>query len=130
MGDESERDTERTVVQTYVPAYQRDQWDEHADQLGMNRSEFVKAMVQAGRSEFGASEPEESTQSEPGQEKSLESEVCEILEESGPLSWDELLSILTEDIESRLDTTLQDLQSSDRVRYSGRDGGYILEANS
>jgi hypothetical protein len=130
MGDESEHDTERTVVQTYIPAYQRDQWDEHADRLGMNRSEFVKAMVQAGRSEFGANEPGGSTQSEPDQEKSLEAEVCEILEESGPLSWDELLSDLTEDIESRLDATLQDLQSSDRVRYSGRDGGYILETDS
>jgi hypothetical protein len=125
MGEDSDPDTERTVVQTYVPAYQREEWDEHAERLGMNRSEFVKAMVQAGRSEFGTGEAE-STQQEAAN-ATLESEVCAILAESGSLSWDELLADLTEDIETRLETTLQDLQASDSVRYSGREGGYMLE---
>lgn len=40
---------ESVAVKTTVPAYQRDEWDQHADELGMSRSEFLRCMVQAGR---------------------------------------------------------------------------------
>jgi len=50
-------DTSRTAVKTYVPAYQKRLWADHADELGMSQSEFVRTMVQAGRSDF--SPPEE-----------------------------------------------------------------------
>lgn len=120
MGD-SERDTSRTAVQTYVPAYQRDQWDDHAEQLGMSRSEFVRTMVQAGRRGFGA-ETEESGSTD----DTLEDQVRGALSER-PLSWDELLAAVTGDIETRLEETIEQLQRADEVRYSGRQGGYILE---
>ena len=48
---------ERKVVKAYVPAYQKERWQEHADELGMNQSEFVKCMIQAGRRVY---QPEES----------------------------------------------------------------------
>jgi hypothetical protein len=126
---ESEADTSRTVVQTYVPAYQREEWDDHAEQLGMSRSEFVRTMVQAGRSGFGA---EPATAGESDEESTDESvpladRVREVLAESGPLDWEDLLAAVTGDIESRLEETLQELQSDDVVRYSGREGGYVLE---
>ena len=124
---ESGRDTSRTVVQTYVPAYQRDQWDNHAERLGMSRSEFVRSMVQAGRRGFGAEEPETaSPASNSESQESLDDRVREELV-SGPLSWEELLAAVTGDIETRLETTLQRLQESDELRYSGRQGGYVLE---
>lgn len=124
---ESGRDTSRTVVQTYVPAYQRDQWDKHAEQLGMSRSEFVRSMVQAGRRGFGAEGPETaSPASNSESQMSLDDRVREELA-SGPLSWEELLAAVTGDIETRLETTLQRLQESDELRYSGRQGGYVLE---
>ncbi len=125
---ESERDTARTVVQTYVPAYQRDQWDEHAEQLGMSRSEFVRSMVQAGRRGFGAEGPEpEHGAGDTASQESLDDQVCEALAASAPLSWEELLAAVTGDIESRLETTLQRLQENNELRYSGRQGGYVLE---
>lgn len=119
---ESERDTSRTVVQTYVPAYQRDQWDDHAEQLDMSRSEFVRAMVQAGRRGFGA----ETEQSGASSDDTLEERVREALSEEA-LSWEELLAAVTGDIEARLEETIEQLQRADEVRYSGRRGGYILE---
>lgn len=130
----SEADTERTVVKTYVPAYQREAWDDHADELDMSRSEFVKTMVQAGRRGFGAREATTDTgsgsdqeeDSESGSDDGLEGEVVEMLSE-GPRDWDDLLAELTAEIESDLDETLQGLQDAGRVRYSGRDGGYVLE---
>lgn len=127
---DSDRDTSRAVVQTYVPAYQRDEWDRHAEQLGMSRSEFVRTMVQAGRRGFGADADVGTDASGSGdgdRDASLDDRVREELAESGPLSWEELLSAVTGDIESRLDETLQRLQTEDELRYSGREGGYVLE---
>lgn len=132
MSGDGEVDTSRTVVQTYVPAYQRDVWDNHADRLEMSRSEFVKTMVQAGRRQIG-DDPElipdsdGSTGDDSGEaEQSLGSEVTELLEDADALSWEDLLASLTDDIESRLDETLQELQESNQIRYSGRADGYVL----
>lgn len=133
-----ELDTERKTVVTYVPAYQKRRWADHADRLGMSQSEFVRTMVQAGRREFGApADPAgpdgtvsdsdggaSSRQSTGGED--FESCVREALTAEEYLSWDELLARLTDDIEGRLDETLQRLQSSNVVQYSGRHGGYTL----
>ncbi|WP_135302800.1 DUF5805 domain-containing protein [Haloarcula amylovorans] len=131
---------ERTSVRTYVPAYQKELWREHANELDMSQSEFVRTMVQAGRSGFepaesestgGTSErpvPEEPTSPDatPGVD-GLKDRVQTVLADGDPHDWDELLAELTDDIEERLDQTLQELQSSGRVRYSGRHGGYVLD---
>jgi len=50
-----------------------------------------------------------------------------MLGEGGHYDWEELLAALTDGIEQRLDDTLQELQSAGRVRYSGRQGGYVLD---
>ncbi|MFC7072819.1 DUF5805 domain-containing protein [Halovenus rubra] len=136
MGTESDVDTSRTVVQVYVPAYQRDLWDEHADELDMSRSEFVKAMVQAGRQGFGGEPASDlkATQNESengsNQSEDLRSRILASLEEGYCLSWDDLLAEVTGDVESRLETTLKELQDSGQIRYSGREGGYVLESES
>jgi hypothetical protein len=135
-----ELDTERKTVVTYVPAYQKREWADHADRLGMSQSEFVRTMVQAGRQEFSVPEDPTHTDGEPAElpeepsdragnptDDDFESRVREALAAEEYLSWDELLARLTDDIEGRLDDTLQRLQSSNIVQYSGRHGGYTLE---
>jgi hypothetical protein len=133
---DSEQDTTRTVVKTYVPAYQREEWDDHAEELDMSRSEFVRSMVQAGRRGFeGTQESESDSESTGRQEPSsgdaspanLEETVLETLTVDQYLSWDQLLRAVTDDIEQRLEETLQDLQANNEIRYSGRNGGYTLE---
>ena len=125
---ESDVDTERTVVQTYIPAYQREEWDRHAEQLGMNRSEFVRSMVQAGRRGFGA-ETDDNTETDEGPSESTPSLEERIRAElaTKPQSWDELLSEIAGDIETRLEETLTQMQARNQIRYSGREGGYVLE---
>jgi len=120
------RSTERTAVKTYLPKYQKDEWKAHAEELDMSQSEFVRTMVQAGRRGFEVDpvEPDRSG-SDPGGE-GLEDRVLDVLSREGPQSWDQLVESLTEDLESRLDATLEDLQSENRVIYSGREGGYTL----
>ena len=133
-------DTDRATVSTYVPAYRKQQWADHADRMGMSQSEFVRTMVQAGRREFaveGAEIESETAEIEGGKDPSrpsnprgeaFEDRVVETLSGSGYLSWDELVASLTDNIEGRLDETLQELQADNVVQYSGRHGGYSLAA--
>lgn len=130
MATESE-ETETVQVKTRVPAYQREAWRDAADRLGMSQSEFVRTMVQAGRSGLEESEstgepsnPEEGSSpgSNPGG-NALEERVLAALDEAEAISWDELVEALVGDFEERLEETLH---ASDRVRYSGREGGYVL----
>ena len=118
-------DTSRKSVKTYVPAYQKDEWRSHADELGMSQSEFVRTMVQAGRRGFesGREEPD-SPDADPGG-NGLETRVLELLE-NDTYSWDELLEAVSDDVESRLDDALEELQARNRIRYSGRHGGYTV----
>ena len=125
----NETDTDQKVVRVYVPAYQKERWREHADELAMSQSEFLKTMVQAGRRGFDP-EPGEAGQvpsedGTPGVEP-LEDRVLDVLDD-GYYSWDELVESLAEDIKGRLDTTLQRLQRENRVQHSGRHGGYTAE---
>jgi len=127
---------ERVGVRTYVPAYQREVWREHAAELGMSQSEFVRVMVQAGRSGFELGDSGSTAPSNPVEGSSpdvtpggegLEAGVVEMLESEGPLDWDELVEGLAGDFEDRLEDALDDLQSANRVKYSGRAGGYVVD---
>ena len=131
-------DTDRATVSTYVPEYQKQRWADHADRMGMSQSEFVRTMVQAGRREFAVEgdEIERETAAIQGREdpsrpsnprgEAFEDRVVETLSGSRYLSWDELVASLTDNIEGRLDETLQELQADNVVQYSGRHGGYSL----
>ncbi|MCO8267078.1 DUF5805 domain-containing protein [Haloferax sp. AB510] len=142
MSDEADRAT----VQTYLPAHQKAIWKDHADRLGMSQSEFVRTMVQAGRRDFDVPSRGDEAATTPGVEgvetglqnggsnqevegennDQFEARIVEALAADSHRSWDELVAALTDDIEDRLESTLQELQSSGRVVYSGRHGGYTL----
>ncbi len=136
MARDSGVDTSRARIQSYVPTYQKQEWQAHADELDMSLSEFVRSMVQAGRRGFTAdsSSIEPSTVAEGGegeqsdadpQGQRLEDRVLSTLADGDSYEWDELVAAVTDDIEAQLDETLQDLQARDEIRYSGREGGYV-----
>jgi hypothetical protein len=154
--DDDDVDTSRKTVKTFVPAYQKDAWKRHADDLDMSQSEFVRTMVQAGRRDFELESPSRSESSPEGDASGgvdesgtgggdggrsggghgggggdLDERIVSILSGSEHLSWDELVARLTTDIEDRLEETLQRLQTENRVQYSGRHGGYavVMEGN-
>ena len=122
----SERDTSRTAVKTYVPRYQKSAWEEHADRLDMSQSEFVRTMVQAGRRGFDLESPEPTSDDDDPGGDAFETRLLRILRDRGYPDWDELVEALSADVETRLDEALDDLQTRNRVRYSGRHGGYAL----
>jgi hypothetical protein len=128
-------DTERTAVRTYVPAYQKERWAEHAEELDMSQSEFVRTMVQAGRREFDLEPLESGGDEEPPEEASnpwgggLEDRVRTVLSTEGVVGWEELLEAVSDDLEGRLETALETLQDENTVRYKPRQGGYTLVAD-
>lgn len=124
MGED--QDTSRSAVRTYVPTYQKEAWQTHADEMGMSQSEFVRTMVQAGRKGFEL-DPEEgaSPAGDPGG-GGLETRLLSVLKDRDYMSWEQLVDALTDDMEDRLDDALGELQGSNRIRYSGRHGGYTL----
>lgn len=120
---------DRRSVKTYVPAAQKEIWQRHAEEMEMSQSEFIRTMVQAGRRGFSTPEehkPEEALSGHTNPRGSdLEREVVSALE-TGHASWEELVDAVFEDLEDELAETLDSLQERNRVRYSGRDGGYTL----
>jgi hypothetical protein len=137
MADEDERVT----VRTYVPTWQRERWREEAEVRGMSQSEFVRTMVQAGRRGFdrsGDSAPSDGRNPVKGADRDvtpgveaggspLEERVLELVEREGPLEWDGLVDGHVGDYEDRLEETLDDLQSANRLKHSGRAGGYVVD---
>lgn len=137
MATDGDVDTTRAHVQTYVPEYQKEAWAQEADAMDMTLSEFVRSMVQAGRSDVtdslagGKPTGEVGTSATPSsdpepQGKGLEDRVVDILDADEFYEWDELLDALTTDIEDRLEDALQELQAEGAVQHSGRNGGYTL----
>lgn len=127
----AEQDAERTSVRTYVPAYQKEAWAEHADELNMSLSEYVRSMVQAGMRGFeGSKERSESADPEeppsgdatPGVD-GLEDTVVEALSE-GPCEFDELVEEVAEDLRREVDDVLGRLEDEGRVEHDRLEGGY------
>ncbi|MGM0371428.1 MAG: DUF5805 domain-containing protein [Halobacteriota archaeon] len=124
---DSEIDTDRSAVTTYVPAYQKSQWTDHADELGMTQSEFVRTMVQAGRRGFGETEADSTQSADANPGSNVRETVLQALGSNGPLSWAELLETVTDDLESQLEAALIELQEDGQIGHRPRDGTYTLQ---
>lgn len=130
-----DHDTERTEVRVKLPRYQKERWAADAEDLDMSQAEFVRTMVQAGRSGLRLEAPDAPSgngSEEPPSEAvdprgdGLEDRVLVVLRRGDAVTWDDLLESVVGDIEDRLDETMGELQESGRVRFSGREGGYVL----
>jgi len=120
---------ERVTVSTYVPPEQRERWRADAEALDMSQSEFLRAMVQAGRRGFALDgEGRKPVEADlPGgnpRSNDLKTTVLGIISEGGYRDWDELVQALTGDVEDRLENALDELMAGNRVTYNGRHGGY------
>lgn len=121
----------RVTVSTYVPADQRDRWREDAEALDMSQSEFLRAMVQAGRRGFdlAGSEPAPSETgvdgSNPGG-NDLKTAILDLLDREGQLGWTDLVDELLGDLEDDIESELITLQEEGRIQHSPRNGTYTL----
>ncbi|MFW6458515.1 MAG: DUF5805 domain-containing protein [Halodesulfurarchaeum sp.] len=121
---ESGEETERAAITTYVPAYQKEEWETDAEALEMSQSEFVRTMVQAGRRGFGETntvEPD-SPGSNPG--GNVRETVLQALETNGDLTWEELFENVANDLESKVENAVIELQEEGKITHKPRNGTY------
>lgn len=144
---------ERTAVRTYVPAYQKEIWVAHADELDMSHSEFVRTMVQVGRRTFdeeadedvedpGLEDDSSSTESSPdtpaedtGPDPSnpwgrdLETVVLDLCREEAR-DFEEIVETVFADLREELDDevgeAIRSLQSENQLTHDPIEGGYTL----
>ncbi len=121
-------DDDKVSIKTYIPRYQKEKWTSHADELNMSQSEFIRTMVQAGRCDFKIPSLEKDVGNTNNKTDSddLQKRILSILNEKEAVGWDELIDKLIDDIEDDVDQALEQLQDNNRLRYSGRRGGYVL----
>ena len=131
--DGDEKDTETVRVQSYIPAYQKEIWDDHADTLGMTQSEFIRSMVQAGRRGFltgpdvaGGHAPGEGDAGDPDLPEIVRDRVLITLRTLDHVTHEELAEIVTTDVEQALDAVLDDLQDESAIRHQ-RDGYTLVD---
>lgn len=123
MSGQESVDTERTVVTTYVPAYQKTTWEEHAEELDMSLSEFVRTMVQAGRRGFGGrsdetgSEEPHSGTATPGVD--IRKRVLQTLERDGPLTGPDIVDQILESFNNDIVDAVEELKSEGRIERPG-----------
>jgi len=124
-------ETDRATVSTYVPAEQRDRWREDAEALDMSQSEFVRAMVQAGRRGFALDEDRQTPVETdvPGANprgNDLQTALLEVLDREEQLGWADLVEELFGDLEDDIEEALLALQEEGRISHSPRNGTYSL----
>lgn len=117
---------DRVVVKTYVPPHQKDEWREHADDLDMSQSEYLRSMVQAGRRGFLSDGEEDGSTDATPRGGGLEDRVLDALSTEKFVSWEELVAELSGDFEDRLHEAVQSLLESGRIRHDPREKGYVL----
>lgn len=138
MSGETTTDSDRAVVTTYVPAYQKEAWAEHADDLGMSQSEFVRTMVQAGRHGFGGIDGEPTDPGKPSSDREpqgsgpenglptdVESAVLRAIESEPYLEWDGIVRAVVGDVESEIEAAIESLDDRGEISYKPREGGYV-----
>lgn len=132
----------KVEVKSYLPPYQKEEWTEHRQELGIDsQSEFVRMMVEAGRRALDPQFVREQVDDTPADAADtaddLPDDPAERLEEWVMLtlndgeyhSWPELVTKYgygEENISAELDDVLKQLQTAGRVEYNPRDGGYAL----
>ncbi|MBP2252082.1 DUF5805 domain-containing protein [Halarchaeum nitratireducens] len=122
---------ERVSVKTYVPRYQKEEWVERAEEMDVSQSEFVRLMVQAGVRELGLDDDDTDDGGGHADDAgpSLERRVLDELRERDVAGWETLVDALAGDFEERLEGTLDGLTERGVVKYSPRDGGYVLRGD-
>ncbi|WP_232701660.1 DUF5805 domain-containing protein [Halobacterium wangiae] len=120
---------DRAVVKTYVPPDQKEAWAEHAEQLDMSQSEFLRSMVQAGRRGFLADREEGGSEDATPGGQGLEDRVLSTLSAEGVVSWGQLVEELSGDFEDRLDEAVQSLSDAGEIRFDPRRDGFVLQGD-
>ncbi len=114
-------DADKVHIGFEVPAHEREQWQEHADELDMSYSEYYRSMIRSGRRELGLADE---TPTNDDQNEDLETRIREQLSPDKPTQFDDLVESIVGELEDEVEKVLMEL---DDATYRPRSGGYVLE---
>lgn len=117
---QSENETTEQV-KTYLPTAQKTEWENHAAELDMSMSEFIRCMVQSGRKPFTV-ENDQNQDVTPGVD-GYKTIILDILS-TEPHTWEELEDEILGELSSTLEKELQELIEAGQVTLQPRTGEY------
>ncbi|GAA0283214.1 DUF5805 domain-containing protein [Halobacterium noricense] len=122
--------TEDVKLNVAVPEHQRNVYDEEAEQMGFaSRSAYVRAMVNAGRRNFGLD-----PQGPGGEDATLadviEQRIVTIIDDADGASRDAVVEEITGDIEQTVTDCLARLNDAGKIDYDIQQDGLVVRTES
>lgn len=129
MSVESHQDIEGTVLNVYLPKSQKEEWEQHAAEMDLELSRYVREMVQSGRRPWFSGDTERPVKNQSADTEPLKQQILEGLQRSQSLDYEELLEVVTDNIQNRLDRAITELKEEGRVHQNPRGDLFLPEEN-
>lgn len=111
-----------------VPEHQRDIYDEEAEQMGFaSRSAYVRAMVNAGRRDFGL-DPQGAGGEDTTLDEFIERQIVAIIDDADGASRDAVVEEITGDIEQTVTDCLARLDDTGKIDYDIQQDGLVVRS--
>jgi len=109
-------------MQVYISASEEtvEEWNEIVDEAKMNRSEWLRYQVQAGRAQLNSLDPRTENESADG----LRTRVLEAVPDEGSASTEEIVAAVIEPIENDVYDLLDDLAEDEEITFVARENGF------
>lgn len=118
MATESDQEAGGTVLNVYVPEHERVEWEQHAEELDLEMSRYVREMVKSGRRPWFSENYRVQPDKGEGANRDLEEQVLTALSEAGPLHNTEVYEEITNQLQTRVDETLLALRDDNRIEQN------------
>lgn len=115
---------EKQSVKTYVPASQKQLWQEHAASLDMTLSEYVRCMVQRGKSAYAMDDLDTPSQPSNPRGNTSKEGLLDIIDSESATSFDIIVDSYTTHIENEVEAGLVALEQDNLIKQTPR-GGWI-----
>lgn len=120
--------TEDVKLNVAVPEHQRSVYDEEAEQMGFaSRSAYVRAMVNAGRRDFGL-DPQGADGEDTTLEDFVEQRIVAIIDDADGASRDAVIEDVAGDIEQTVTDCLARLDDAGKIDYDIQQDGLVVRS--
>ncbi|MGB9965100.1 DUF5805 domain-containing protein [Halobacterium hubeiense] len=120
--------TDDVKLNVTVPPHQREVYDEEAERMGFaSRAAYVRAMVNAGRRDFGL-DPQGSGGENTTLEEFIEERIVAVIDEADGASRDAVVNEIAGDVEQTVTDCLTRLDDAGRIDYDIQRDGLVVRS--
>lgn len=121
--------TNKKVVKTQIPAYQKQDWKDHAQELDMTLSEYLRCMVQRGRTAYAMDNLEDASKDTNPRGNNAKDRLLDILQVDTPVRFEQIIESYATNIEIEVEDALIELADEERIHQTPRGGWIKIEGN-